>query len=133
MHVDGKCHCGAIAYEAEIDLNTVRICHCTDCQTLTGSAYRVIVRAPAAGFALKSGTPKIYVRISDSGARRGQAFCPDCGTPLYAAALESPAFYVLRLGSIAQRAALAPKDQVWCRSALSWSGDLSGIEKHERQ
>lgn len=133
MHVHGKCHCGAIAYEADVDPNTVRICHCTDCQTLTGSAYRVLVRAPAAGFVLKSGTPKLYVRTSDSGAKRGQAFCPDCGTPLYAAALENPAFYVLRLGAIAERAALTPKDQVWCRSALPWSADLSSIERHERQ
>lgn len=133
MHVEGKCHCGAIAYQAEVDPNTVRICHCTDCQTLTGSAYRVIVRAPAASFVLESGTPKIYVRTSDSGAKRGQAFCPECGTPLYAAALENPAFYVLRLGAIKERAALAPKDQVWCRSALPWSGDLSGIAKHDRQ
>jgi len=133
MHVHGKCHCGAIAYEAEIDPATVRICHCTDCQTLTGSAYRVLVRAPAAGFVLKSGTPSIYVRTSDSGAKRGQAFCPECGTPLYAAALENPAFYVLRIGAIAERAALTPKDQIWCRSALPWSGDLSGIARHEHQ
>ncbi len=133
MHVEGRCHCGAIAYEAEINPGTVRICHCTDCQTLTGSAYRVIVRAPAAGFVLKSGTPKIYVRTSDGGARRGQACCPDCGTPLYAAALENTPFYVLRLGAIKERAALMPKDRVWCRSALPWSGDLSSIERHERQ
>ena len=46
MHIDGGCHCGFIKYEAEIDPNAVRICHCTDCQTLTGSAYRVTVAAP---------------------------------------------------------------------------------------
>lgn len=133
MHIEGSCHCSAIAYEADVDPGTVRICHCTDCQTLTGSAYRVIVRAPASSFMLKSGTPKIYVKTSSSGARRGQAFCPDCGTPLYASALENPSFYVLRIGAIKQRAALTPKDQIWCRSALPWSGDLSGIERHERQ
>jgi len=133
MQVEGKCHCGAIAYEADIDPDTVRICHCTDCQTLTGSAYRVIVRAPAAGFVLKSGAPKFYVKTAESGARRGHAFCPECGTPLWSGALENPAFYVLRLGAIKERAALTPKDQIWCRSALPWSGDLSGIEKHERQ
>src|SRR5690348_4525329 len=116
MHVHGKCHCGTIAYEADVDPNTVRICHCTDCQTLTGSAYRVLVRAPASTFVLKSVMPKIYVRTSESGAKRGQAFCPECGTPLYAAALENPAFFVLRLGAIEERAALTPKDQVWCRS-----------------
>jgi len=36
MKVDGGRHCGNIRYEAEVDLANVVICHCTDCQTLTG-------------------------------------------------------------------------------------------------
>lgn len=36
MKIDGGCHCGAITYEAEIDPNSVAVCHCTDCQTLSG-------------------------------------------------------------------------------------------------
>jgi hypothetical protein len=41
MRIDGQCHCGAVTYQAEIDPEWVSICHCTDCQTLTGSPYRV--------------------------------------------------------------------------------------------
>ena len=41
MKVEGQCRCGQIRFEAEIDLDTVGICHRTDWQTLTGSAYRV--------------------------------------------------------------------------------------------
>jgi hypothetical protein len=37
MKIDGGCHCGYIAYEAETDPAEARICHCTDCQTLSGS------------------------------------------------------------------------------------------------
>jgi hypothetical protein len=133
MQVEGGCHCGNIAYTAIVDPMTVRICHCTDCQTLTGSAYRVVVRAPAASFALRRGAPKIYIKTAESGTRRRHAFCPDCGTPLYAAALEDTPFYSLRLGTIKERAALTPKEQIWCRSALPWSKDLSGIESRARE
>ena len=42
MKVDGGCHCGNITYRAEIDPDKVLICHCTDCQTLSGSAYRTV-------------------------------------------------------------------------------------------
>ena len=42
MKIDGGCHCGYIAYEAEVDPDKVRICHCTDCQTLSGSAFRTV-------------------------------------------------------------------------------------------
>jgi hypothetical protein len=43
MKVDGACHCGAITVEGEIDPGQVVICHCTDCQTGTGSAFQVSV------------------------------------------------------------------------------------------
>jgi hypothetical protein len=43
MHIDGQCHCGRVTYQADIDPERVSICHCTDCQTLTGSPYRVTV------------------------------------------------------------------------------------------
>ena len=47
MKVTGACHCGAITIEGEADPEKVNICHCTDCQTGTGSAFRVSVPIPA--------------------------------------------------------------------------------------
>ncbi|TIO39203.1 MAG: GFA family protein, partial [Mesorhizobium sp.] len=46
MRIDGACHCGAITYEAEVDPEKTSICHCADCQQLTGTAFRVTVGAP---------------------------------------------------------------------------------------
>jgi hypothetical protein len=133
MKIDGRCHCGRISFEAEIEPGHVQICHCTDCQNLTGTAFRTTVRAPAAGFALLSGQPKIYIKTADSGTRRAHAFCPDCGTPIYAAAPENPTAYSLRLGTIRQRITLQPQRQFWCRSALPWAMDLGAIERHDGQ
>jgi len=108
VKVDGRCHCGRIIYKAEIDRATVGICHCTDCQMLTGSAYRVSVPAPAETFRLLSGQPKVYVKTADSGNKRAHSFCPDCGTPIHAAALENPPTYSLRVGCLTQRHELRP-------------------------
>src|SRR5262245_63433553 len=55
MNVQGSCHCGEITYEAEVDPDKVNLCNCTDCQMLTGSAFRVSVPAPAATFRLLTG------------------------------------------------------------------------------
>ena len=43
MKIDGNCHCGEIAFSAEIDPDQVSICHCSDCQVLTGTAFRTTV------------------------------------------------------------------------------------------
>ena len=130
MQVEGKCHCGKIAYEATVDPDTVLLCHCTDCQTLTGSPFRANIQAPAASFVLLLGEPKIYTLWK----RPIAETCPDCGTPIYASAISNPPSYSLRVGSIQQRKELnRPKRQIWCRSALSWSMDLNGVEKVDRQ
>ena len=135
MKVTAGCHCGHIAYEAEVDPTTVRVCHYTDCQKLTGTAFRTNIVSLPGTFVLKSGTPKIYIKTAESGNRRAHAFCPECGTPIYAAAPEpNPSTYALRVGAIEQRAQLAPPvRQIWCRSALPWSTDLASVERAERQ
>jgi hypothetical protein len=133
MRIHGRCHCGKISFEAEVEPGTVRLCHCGDCQVLAGSAFRANITAPAASFVLR-GDPTVYVKTADSGNRRAHAFCPTCGTPIYAAAPESPASYSLRLGTIAERKELgSPRQQNWCQSALPWSFSLEGIESLPRQ
>jgi len=133
MHVDGRCHCGAIRYEAEVDPAESEICHCTDCQSLTGTAFRVSVTTPAENLRLLAGEPHIYVRVAESGNRRAQAFCPRCATPLWSTQAEGPTSYTLRVGALAQRDRLPPRRQYWTRSAQHWVDDLGRLPKFERE
>src|SRR5580704_14672194 len=70
MRVTGACHCGHITYEAEVDPATIRICHCTDCQKLTGTAFRATIASLPESFRLNSGTPKTYLKTAESGNQR---------------------------------------------------------------
>jgi hypothetical protein len=133
MKIDGGCHCGAITYEAEIDPETVTICHCTDCQTLSGSAFRTAVPARKDVFRLLTGTPKIYVKTAESGNRRVQSFCAECGSPIYSSAVTDPPVFMLRVGTIRQRADLAPKSRIWCRSALGWLNSWTSMKQFAQQ
>lgn len=133
MQVQGQCHCGRIDFQAEVDPDRVGICHCADCQLLSGSPYRVVAPADAARFTLTRGDPTIYVKTADSGAKWAIAFCPQCGAPIYAAAAENPTSFSLRVGTLKERAQLVPKLQIWCDSALEWAMDLSDVVKLNRQ
>ena len=83
MKVDGACACGAIRIEAEADPEKAQICHCTDCQTATGTAFRVSLPVPGASLKM-TGQPATYVKTTaESGRPRVQAFCGNCGTPIY--------------------------------------------------
>ena len=134
MRVQGSCHCGQITYEAEIEPDSAHICNCSDCQMLTGSAFRVSVRAPKATFRLLTGQPKVYVKTADSGTRRRHAFCPDCGTPVSASAdTDDPPTYSLRVGCLKQRAQISPAKRIWCKSALVWAQNVSTLPARDTQ
>lgn len=133
MKIDGRCHCGTITYEAEVDPGTVVVCHCTDCQTLSGSAFRVAVPSEGNSFRLLSGRPTIYVKTTaDSGHERDQAFCPHCGTPIYASAVGGTPPMHIRVGTIRQRNELSPSRQVWFKSAQRWLAGLNALARTEK-
>ncbi len=132
MRIDGRCHCGQVSFTAEIDPDRVFLCHCTDCQAMSGSAFRMIVQAPTESLRL-TGTTKRYTKVADSGRRRVNVFCPECATPLYATAPEGAPMVNVRLGCVAQRRELVPAAQLWHRSALPWLDRIPAVTAVEQQ
>ena len=132
MKVSGKCHCGNISYEADVDPAKVSICHCTDCQNLSGSPFRASVPAPASTFKLR-GQPKTYIKTADSGKKRMHAFCGECGSPVYSSDISNPPSYSLRVGCLDKRDQLPPQKQIWCDSALSWARNVENVAQTPRQ
>ena len=135
MKIEGACTCGNIRIEGEADPATTSICHCTDCQTGTGTAFRISI--PVKGDSFKvTGEPTIYIKTTaDSGNPRAQAFCGKCGSPLYSTTPGEgqQAMYIVRVGILKQRDQLEPKRQIWWRSARPWVTGLDAIRKIEKQ
>ena len=128
MQIDGQCHCGRVSYQAEIDPAKVSICHCTDCQSLTGSPYRVTVICSEEDMRLTGAAPKVYGKRGDNGRMRFQHFCADCGSPLFTSGEGDQADdWGIRWGAIRQRAELKPRRQIWCGSAVPWIHDLTEL------
>ena len=65
MQIDGGCHCGHITYRADIDPERVVICHCTDYQALSGSAYRFVAFTREDALEILTGELKIYVKVAE--------------------------------------------------------------------
>ena len=132
MPVTGQCHCGQVKLAEQIHPHRVFICHCVDCQVLTGSAFRVV--SPALPGTLQvQGQVTEYARTADSGAVRLQAFCPNCGTPLYARSQDAVGMATLRVGALDQRRDLPPVRQLWRHSALPWVDGVPTVPCSERQ
>ena len=131
MRVEGSCHCGAVRFEAEAEADSVSVCHCTDCQSLTGTAFRTSVRATDGTLRLTHGTPKVYVKTADNGRGREQHFCGDCGSPLLTREEGQAEGWHLRWGALRHRAALVPTQASWLRSAVPWLAAVPDLPGHD--
>ena len=135
MKIDGGCSCGAIKIEGEADPEKVQICHCTDCQTSTGTAFRVSIPVPGTTFKM-TGQPNYYLKTTaDSGKPRLQAFCGSCASPIYSTTPGEGVqpSYMVRVGILRQRDQLVPRRQNWFRSARSWVLNLDAVPKNDKQ
>lgn len=135
MKITGGCHCGFITIEGEIDPERVSICHCTDCQARTGSAFGVSVPVPGNTFKM-TGQPTTYLKTTaESGNPRLQAFCPRCGSSIYSTTPGDgrQAAYMVRVGILKERDRLVPKRQNWFRSAMPWLAGIDAIHKNAKQ
>jgi hypothetical protein len=135
MKIEGACACGNITLEGEADTDKVWVCHCTDCQAGTGSAFRINIAVPGNTFKM-TGQPTIFVKTTaESGTPREQAFCPKCGSPIYSTSVDDgpKPSYTVRVGLLRQRDQLTPKKQNWFRSAQSYVTHLDAVPKNEKQ
>ena len=134
MNIDGTCLCGQIQFEAIVDPETATICHCTDCQINSGTAFGYVVGAINDSFNLLKGELSFYIKLADSGAKRELAFCGKCGTRIYAKPENGKSgFFGLRVGTIRQRKSLQPKRQVWKKSCLDWVECIETDQTFETQ
>ena len=69
MQITGQCHCGAITFKATVDPKKVLVCHCADCQQISGAPFRAVLPTPEEDVIL-SGTAKHYVKEDQSEVNR---------------------------------------------------------------
>lgn len=130
MEITGSCHCGELKYKATVIPEKVGICHCNDCQVLSGSAFRTVVISTADSLVFTKGTPKIYIKIAESGNQRDQSFCGTCASPISASNHgNDPKIHGIRLGTVDQRMKLTPTFQIWCGEAQPWVENFDSIPK----
>ena len=127
-HIDGGCFCGDITWEATIDADLVGVCHCTDCQTVGGSAFQFTTRVAREHFKLISGSLTVYKKVADSGNARAMSFCGRCATMIHTGNADDTGLLSLRLGGCRQKHELTPQFQIWCQSALTWASFESGVK-----
>ncbi|MGN6820917.1 MAG: GFA family protein [Sphingomonas sp.] len=130
--LEGGCACGAVRYRLASAPMIVHCCHCTNCQTETGSAFVINAVIEAERVALLSGAPEPVMTPSESGKGQEIVRCPTCHVALwshYAGSGRKSAF--VRVGTLDDPARLPPDVHIYTRSKLPWVTLPPGVRSYE--
>ena len=103
MEINGTCLCGDIRWQAIIDPALVGVCHCTDCQTVGGSAFQFTTRVAREDFHLTTGELAAYVKVAESGNPRAMSFCGRCATMIHTGNTDDTGPFLQHSGQTAPR------------------------------
>ena len=127
----GRCLCGALRYEFITEPTTVYICHCTECQKVSSSAFGVSVRVSADGFNITQGERKSIETVADSGRTKTGFFCPECGIRI-SNKPNSGDLVVIKAGTLDNPNLFRPIAHIWTQSAQSWFSFADGLPKFKK-
>lgn len=129
----GGCLCGAVRYTLRDGLRfRPYACHCTDCQTRTGSAFseHMLFAKQDLEIAgdLDSGTYQ-----QPSGALSTIWGCAKCKVRIFAETDARPSFASLRCGTLDRSIEIVPAAHLWVSSKQPWLTLPEGVPAHPEQ
>ncbi|HXG81755.1 MAG TPA: GFA family protein [Sphingomicrobium sp.] len=126
--LEGACGCGEIRYQLEGKPMFVHCCHCSDCQTQTGSAYALNALYESERVSITKGAPEPIMMPTDSGQGQQVWRCPNCRVAVwsnYGGAVDKLRF--VRVGTLDQPGELPPDIHIYTRSKLPWVQLPAGV------
>lgn len=114
----GGCQCGFVKYQVLGDIGRLVICHCTECQRQSASAFGMSLNIDATCFYVISGSLKTFQVFSDSGRRKTCPFCRRCGTRIYHDSANG--FLSIKAGTLNEVSELTPSAHYWTSRKLPW-------------
>lgn len=132
MSREGGCQCGHVRYRIDAEPTALAVCHCTDCQQQSGSAFGMTLVVPADGFTITRGELESFVKVADSGNRGHCFFCPKCGGRIYNAPELLKESVNVKPGTLDDRGFLAPIVHVWTASKQPWVEIPDGVPSFRR-
>jgi len=113
--ITGGCQCGAVRYLLKAAPVVFYLCHCTECQKQSSSAFGESVKVRAADVEV-SGTLSLYTTVADSGNGKYCEFCPQCGTRLFHGRKPDAGTFNIKGGTLDDTKWLRPAGHIWTRS-----------------
>lgn len=130
---EGGCQCGAVRYQIRGEPLALGVCHCTECQRQSGSAFGMSLIVRRDDFDVVSGELRDFTRTSDSGRPMRCAFCPTCGTRIFHEPSYLQGVLNVKPGTLDDTSGLEPTLQLWTSQKQGWVVLPEGVQRFEKQ
>ena len=114
--VTGECLCGAVHYEADVNLHEAYYCHCRICQKTSGAPAEIAVFVKPGTLRFTKEEPKFFQ--SSPFGRRG--FCQHCGSRLIWMSPDKADWTNVSVGSLDHPEHVVPREHMCVESQLPW-------------
>ncbi|CAI6049325.1 unnamed protein product [Clonostachys chloroleuca] len=128
----GSCICNKITFSYTGEPKKTVLCHCRQCQKLSGSAYTYCFLVPREDFKWTSGSPKAGSFVQESGIIVDYSFCPDCGTIMTKQSDKEDfkPFYIVQAGTVdGDETKKKPDVEFWVSRKVDWVQPVQGVEQ----
>src|SRR5256885_306902 len=108
-NISGHCLCGKVSYSADAEPVAQAICHCTNCQRQTGTAFSIVIGVPTAAFEVEGDTLASFPTVGEvHGTPTVRHFCSACGSPIYSLVEATPDVVWIKAGTLDDASWLEP-------------------------
>lgn len=114
----GSCLCSKVSFECNDEFEQFHLCHCIQCQKVTGSAHASNLFTSPQNIKWLTGF-ELVKRFDVPGRTISTAFCTECGSAVPYLSLSGEAL-IVPAGSLDSTATLIPQDNIFCSEKAKW-------------
>ena len=132
--LEGGCQCGSVRYRYEGEVLFIFVCHCTECQKQSGSAFGMGLWIQASGLQRLSGTLRSWTRRLPAGEDMICEFCEECGTRVFhiSEGYRAAGMLSIKPGTLDDTSWIQPYAHIWRTRAQPWMIFKPGTVLYER-
>ncbi|WP_444994486.1 GFA family protein [Aliikangiella sp. IMCC44359] len=116
--LSGQCLCGRVKFSLEENFSNFYLCHCHQCQKITGSAYASNLFTQPDNINWLCGK-EFITRYDDPDRSFTKAFCTRCGSGLPFLS-QSGANLIVPAGCLNEPPEIMPQNNIFCEEQSAW-------------
>lgn len=117
---EGRCQCGQVRYRVAGETVAFFVCHCSECQRQSASAFGMALWLRNFSKEVLEGELRQWTRATPLGRHLLGEFCPRCGTRVFHQMTDQVETMSIKPGTLDPAPDLDPVAHIWTSRARSW-------------